>query len=242
MAERGARRINTNSNARAPQASRLSAATQQQQQQQASSYSTLDDDGEDDDFDTYDRRPLTRQELSAQEEKLARARFTRFWYNRETKRRRACIAYDSMILIVLFLVVALIWAVHAIPTVPPTLLYYTGLWYLPFPFIAIFVLVVSCNKNKKIHTVALVFAVIATLIAVYLCFVIAYQLYLCITGQSAVPDCGESQFVEFLLFGITFAMLILSGYLVFLFAMMVVGISQTHSAVPPPDRGNRPAY
>ncbi len=157
-------------------------------------------------------------------------RYTQLWENKQITKTQNCIACSAIFrLVIWFLFIAIAWLAGAIPTLPPVWSYYFGLLFLPIIFNDIFSLIVSCNRRKRIHTVALIVNALCLALVGYINFTVIYQLYLCFVGTSAIANCGNSQFFQFLLLIVTFAFLVFSAALVWEFATMIIRIGQSQS-------------
>jgi hypothetical protein len=178
--------------------------------------------------DAYDNEDEVYNEIAS---KMQR-RYTLLWENKQITKTQNCIACSSMFrLIIWFLFIGIAWIAGAIPTLPPVWSFYFGILFLPLIFNDIFSLIVSCNKRKRINTVALIINLLCLALVVYINFTVIYQLYLCFAGLSEIANCGGEQFFQFLLAIVTISFFIFSGILVWEFMTMITRISQSQSRV-----------
>lgn len=147
-----------------------------------------------------------------------------FWRSPDIKLYRVMIGVATIFLAWTVFVVYMLWAWQHIPSLPFTVYWYAGVYYIFYIPIVFINLLVPCQRIDTLYIVGLFFNFLTWALAWWLWIITFYQLWWCYWGVTPAADCKSLQLIFWIMLFINFWIWVFQTVAFFMYCIIVAGI------------------
>lgn len=149
-----------------------------------------------------------------------------FWRHPDIKLYRVLIGVASAFLMWSVFVVYMLWAWQAIPSLPPGIYWYAGVYYIFYIPIVFINLLVPCQRIDTLYVLGFLFNLLTWVMAWWLWWIAMAQLWWCYWGTTPAGNCKQFQVIWWIMLFINFWIWLFQTVAFFMYCIIVAGVHQ----------------